>query len=235
MENIASLFEANGGRFVTPYTQIIEKLTHIRMFLFDWDGVFNSGIKGPTTDSYYTEADAMGTNLLRFCYWLQHKTVPFTGIISGMDSKSAFHLAKRERFDAVYFAVKNKAEALNHILQHHSIDSKQIAFVFDDVLDLSIASVCGVRIMIRRDASPLFLQYVLDKQYCDYITVQTGGEHAVREACELMIGLQGKYNEVADARIAYNNDYTTYLTQRNGQQTKCFTSVESKIVQTEVL
>lgn len=234
MEDIASLFAANGGRFITPYIQIAEKLSHIKVFLFDWDGVFNDGMKGPATDSYYTEADAMGTNLLRFCYWLQHKTVPFTGIISGMDSKSAFHLAKRERFDAVYFAVKNKSEALHHILQHHRISLKQIAFVFDDVLDLPIARECGVGIMVRRDASPLFQQYVLDKKCCDYITAQTGGEHAVREACELMIGLQGKYNQVADARIAYNSAYTTYLSERNQQHTKYFTSSENRIAETQL-
>jgi len=88
-------------------------------------------------------------------------------------------------------------------------------YVFDDVLDLVIADQCGLRMMINRYASPLFYNHVKTKQLADYISFNEGGENAIREVCELLIGLNGNYTHVMEKRMAFEGDYKTYLDQRN--------------------
>jgi hypothetical protein len=45
MIDIQNAFSAHGGEFITDYQVIIDKLNQIKVWLFDWDGVFNDGIK----------------------------------------------------------------------------------------------------------------------------------------------------------------------------------------------
>ncbi len=222
-ENIEEMFSKTGGEFLTSATQIAEKLENIKAYLFDWDGVFNAGIKGVATHSTYTEIDSMGTNLLRFGHWLKCSELPLFGIITGQNNKSAYELSKREHFQLVYYNLLNKIEALNHIESLYKISHDQVAFVFDDALDLSVAQTCGLRFLVKRTASPLFESYVKENHLCDYICGHSGAEHAVREICELLLGLAGVYSEAVDERIIFSDKYTGYLTKRNTAVTSGYT------------
>ncbi len=224
LEEITNLFEKQGGEFISPPSFIQEKLKGIKAFIFDWDGVFNSGTKGEGISSTYTEADSMGTNLLRFGYWLgNNQELPIMAIITGENNQSAKKLAQREHFHHIYFKIPNKAIALEYLLNSHHLKNEEIAFCFDDVLDFPIAEKCGLRFMVRRDASPLFKQYAIENNLCDYITSQQGGNNAVREISDLILGLTGQINQVIKERTAFSELYTNYLTQRNIPATKMFT------------
>ena len=106
----------------------------------------------------------------------------------------------------------------------------EVAYVFDDVLDLSIGSVCGVRILVGRSGSPLFTDHRIKGGLVDYITGAKGGDYAVREACELLIGLYGNYDEVISNRTHYAEHYRNYLSQRRAVATQFYT-VENHLVQ----
>ncbi|OQX97662.1 MAG: hypothetical protein B6I20_12200 [Bacteroidetes bacterium 4572_117] len=229
LTEITKPFENLGGEFISSPKFIQEKLKGIKAFIFDWDGVFNSGTKGEGISSTYTEADSMGTNLLRFGYWLGHKELPIMAIITGENNLSAKKLAQREHFHHIYFKIANKATALEHLLNSYNLKEEEVAFCFDDVLDFPIAEKCGLRFMVRRDASPLFKQYAIENKLCDYITSQQGGNHAVREVSDLVLGLTGQINNVIKERTAFSELYTNYLTQRNTPVTKMFT-VKDKVV-----
>ena len=43
-----------GGEFITPFSILEQKVQNIQAIIFDWDGVFNNGIKqqGIGTDLY---------------------------------------------------------------------------------------------------------------------------------------------------------------------------------------
>ena len=230
LTEIANLFEEQGGEFISPPSFIQEKLKGIKAFIFDWDGVFNSGTKGAGISSTYTEADSMGTNLLRFGYWLENnQKLPIMGIITGENNQSAKKLAEREHFHHIYFKIANKATALEHLLNSFNLKEEEVAFCFDDVLDFPIAGKCGLKFMIRRDASPLFKKFAIENKLCDYITAQTGGNHAVREVSDLALGLTGQINQVIKERTAFSELYTSYLKQRNSHDTKMFTAKDGEI------
>jgi 3-deoxy-D-manno-octulosonate 8-phosphate phosphatase (KDO 8-P phosphatase) len=211
------------GRLLSDASEITRQFTYIRAFLFDWDGVFNNGEKNENGSSPFSEVDAMGTNLLRFNHFLNYGRAPYTGIVSGEKNEAAFVLAKREHFHTVYYRVKNKAPALEHFCSSFGLEPKQVCFFFDDVPDLSIAPQAGLRIMVGRNATPLLIDYVTRNALADYITCLPGGQHAVREAVELLIGLSGRYDETIAWRVQYSKEYQTYLQQRNEVQPEFFT------------
>mgnify|MGYP000391914701 CR=1 FL=1 len=77
------LFTDLGGKFITPADELARRLVDIKAVIFDWDGVFNGGVKGEGVSSTFNEADSMGTNMLRYGLWRKTKTPPVTTIISG--------------------------------------------------------------------------------------------------------------------------------------------------------
>jgi 3-deoxy-D-manno-octulosonate 8-phosphate phosphatase (KDO 8-P phosphatase) len=172
----------------------------------------------------------MGINLLRFGHWLRMGSFPLIGIITGENNRAALKLAQREHFEAVYLKFKNKTEALTHLSATAGIRPAEVAFVFDDVLDLSVASKAQLRFMVRRTASPLLMQYVRINRLADYITAHSGNNHAVREICELLLGLSGMYETVVSKRSAYDAQYARYLETRNQIPTMFFTREAEGIV-----
>jgi len=215
-EQVLAPFRAGGGLLNVSAGDIRARLAGVRAFLFDWDGVFNSGRKSESSPSGYSEADSMGTNLLRFAWWLRDgETMPFTGILTGQDNPTAVRLAERERFQAVYRGFLNKNTALEDLRTRFEIRPEQICFVFDDVLDLGVAGRCGVRVLVRNGGAPLLARYVEQEGLCDYLTGREGGAHAVRETAELLLGLTGSFERVVQERATHSDLYGRYLAERN--------------------
>lgn len=212
---LESIFTSLGGRFVTPAEVIADKLTRIRAMVFDWDGVFNDGTKTGSGSSPFSEVDSMGTNLLRFGLWLHHQEqMPVAAVITGVTNTLADHLVGREHFNACYSQAKHKVDVLQHLLDRHGLQPEEVAFFFDDALDLSVAQVAGVRVMIHRRANPLLTDYVANNGLTDYITGHTSGQFAVREGCELLLGLLGQFEPVMVERLRYRPVYDRYYAQR---------------------
>lgn len=209
------LFTGLGGQFVTPAVELAQKLQSVWAIVFDWDGVFNDGVKTGSGSSTFSEVDSMGTNLLRFGLWLHHgEQMPVAAVITGVTNTLADHLVGREHFHACYSQAKHKIEVLTHLMDQHGLQPSEIAFFFDDALDLSVAEVVGVRVLIHRRANPLLTNYVVNNHLTDYVTAHTSGQWAVREGCELLLGLLGQYEPVMAERLRYRPVYDRYYAQR---------------------
>jgi 3-deoxy-D-manno-octulosonate 8-phosphate phosphatase (KDO 8-P phosphatase) len=220
-QNIGDLFN---GKFLVGTDSLQQKLRQVKAFLFDWDGVFNDGEKKENGSSSFSEVDAMATNLLRLNHYLVHQKTPIVALLSGEKNISAFTLAEREHFHAVYFKIKHKINALSHFCENYNLQYEEVAFFFDDVLDFSVAAKVGLRIMLGRDANPLLVKFVQDHQLADYITANDGGRYGVREGIELLMGLTGKYNLSLDHRIQFSPVYQEYLSQRDLAVPEYFTA-----------
>ena len=217
---IAASFSALGGVFLTAAPELAARAASARGIVFDWDGVFNAGAKGEGTTSSFSEADSMGVNLLRFALWRTHGALPVTAVITGEENQTAKLFAAREHFDAVYGGVKNKAVALDELCAAHGLRGGELICMFDDVNDLAMAAKCGVRILVRRDSSPLLKEHVARRGLGDYITSARSHEHAVREASELLLGLIGAFEPVVESRIAWDADYARYFAARQAVETR---------------
>jgi len=232
MCTVKTSFESVGGSFVAPPAEIAAALENCRGAVFDWDGVFNTGRKGSGTESDFAEADSMGTNMLRYGMWRGAGKLPFTAIISGEDNKSAVRFAGREHFDSVYTGIKDKSRVIKHLSSQNDLDSKQLICVFDDINDLGMAELCGVRLMVRRDASPMLMEYATRNSLCDYVTGSP--QYAVREVCELVLGLLGAHHAVVQSRVAYDEDYQRYFQARQAVTTQSFVTRDNAIIAQDV-
>jgi 3-deoxy-D-manno-octulosonate 8-phosphate phosphatase (KDO 8-P phosphatase) len=209
-------FKKNGGEFLTNINSLKKKIKNIRAFVFDWDGVFNNSSKGGKGESYFTEVDSMGTNLMRFSNWLKNEQKnPVCGIISGEVTDTAIYFIERERFHSGYFKAKDKIKAWDNFKKTHQLKSEQVAFFYDDVLDLPIAKEAGISICMRRQSNPVLNAYIRKNKLADYITGSTCGNFALREACELMIFLHGNGEQVLNERVSYSETYSKFITTRN--------------------
>jgi 3-deoxy-D-manno-octulosonate 8-phosphate phosphatase (KDO 8-P phosphatase) len=208
-------FSKLGGVFLTPIAQIRERVKNARGLVCDWDGVFNAGTKGGSADSTFAEPDSMGTNLLRYALWRAHGgAMPIAALITGADNPAARGFAQREHFQAVYHGAQNKAAAIQALCSAQRVSTEQLVCIFDDVNDLAMSFGCGIRVLVRRDASPLLLDYVMRQHLCDYVTGHPPERNAVREACELLLGLLGAFDAVVASRVAWDGDYARYFAER---------------------
>lgn len=215
----AARFSALGGVFLTEPATLAARLGDIRGLVFDWDGVFNRGVKGPGAPSTFSEADSMGTNMLRYGLWRSSEALPASLIITGEANPAAELFAKREHFDALYQGVRNKGEIIGQICADYGLAGNELACVFDDINDLGMAADCGVRVLVRRDSSPLLQEHVSRESLCDYITAAEADGHAVREAAEMLLGLMDAFDSVLRSRVAADGAYQRYFTARQAVTT----------------
>jgi 3-deoxy-D-manno-octulosonate 8-phosphate phosphatase (KDO 8-P phosphatase) len=212
------IFTSNGGEFITPPRKLQEKLLNVKAILFDWDGVFNSGEKGGLPSSF-NEVDSMGINMLRFGYYMILGYIPYTAIVTGETNQAGFKWAKRERFDNVFFQVKNKVELLEILKDQHDIEADELLFAFDDILDLSLAREVGARFLVNRKSNPLFNAYCVKNDLCDYLTFSTGRENAIREICEVVLDGIGQFESTIEERIHYEGIYSEFLQEKKSKET----------------
>ncbi len=215
-------FVAAGGRFVSPVEELTAKLEQCRAILFDWDGVFNAGRKGGARSSGFSEADSMGTNMLRYGLWRRLGELPYTAIISGEHNETAIAFARREHLTVIYTGIRRKQDVISHLCAENGLQPAEIACVFDDINDLPMADACGLRFLVRRDASPLFADYADRHGLCDYVTGAQSGGYPVREICELLLGLMAEYDDVVASRVASDADYEAYFNTRQAAGTASF-------------
>jgi 3-deoxy-D-manno-octulosonate 8-phosphate phosphatase (KDO 8-P phosphatase) len=207
------LYQNLGAEFLASHDQLVARFGKIRAVLFDWDGVFHSGHKNEKRTSSFSETDSMGVNMLRFGLFLQNGSIPYTAIISGENNRTAKFWAEREHFNAVFSGVKDKKVILETLLEM-GIESDEILFVFDDILDLSLAERVGLRCMVSRSSNPEFIEFVKKSALAEYISGSNGGNHAVREITEMLLNANGLFTRTIEHRIAYSETYQQYIQLR---------------------
>jgi 3-deoxy-D-manno-octulosonate 8-phosphate phosphatase (KDO 8-P phosphatase) len=222
LPGLVEKFTAAGGNFVIPPGELTQKIDECHAVVFDWDGVFNTGRKGHTSSSGFSEVDSMGTNMLRYGLWRRLGELPYTAIISGENNESAIAFARREHLTAAYTGIRSKQQVVEHLCAEHDLRPAQIACVFDDINDLPMAEVCGIRFMVGRSASPMFGDYVERRGLCDYVAGAESGDYPVREICELMLGLMDAFDDVVESRVAFDAEYERYFKARQAAGTRFF-------------
>ena len=221
------------GTFIPNAAALRQKYRPIKAFIFDWDGVFNEGRKNIDGHSSFSEVDSMGINLMRFSHFQLNKQLPITAIITGENNLLAFSYAKRENFNAIYSKVSNKEKAIRHFCKQHKISPSEIMFVFDDVLDFSVANIVGVRMMVKRDANPLLIEFAKKSRLVDYITKHDGNNYALREISELVLLITNNFNQAVEHRMKFSEQYQQYIGERKRTPTLSYIFEQNEIIPAE--
>lgn len=159
-------------------TNLKERIRKIKCLLTDSDGVLTDGgmyysEKGDELKKFNTR-DGMGIRRLKEKGYI-------TGIITSENINLVRKRADKLKVDILYLGVKNKINVINDICDKYKLTYEEIAYIGDDINDLEVIKSVGFGCAVH-DAMP----EVRAEAY--YVTMAKGGEGAVREIAELIIG-----------------------------------------------
>jgi 3-deoxy-D-manno-octulosonate 8-phosphate phosphatase (KDO 8-P phosphatase) len=167
--------------------QLRARLRRIKLFLCDVDGVLTDGsvfIGGEREVKRFNIRDGLGMVLAR-------RAGLKVGWVSARPSLATQMRAKELKID---FLVQqgdklSKTGAVEKLLAREKINWDEVCFVGDDVVDLGPLARAGFGVAVA-DARPEA------KAAADFVTRAAGGRGAVREAVEMILHAQGKWEPV---------------------------------------
>ncbi|HEY5762215.1 MAG TPA: HAD family hydrolase [Rhodocyclaceae bacterium] len=160
----------------------IARARSLRLMAFDVDGVLTDGRlyyndRGEETKAFST-LDGHGMKMLAACGVT-------LAIITGRRSPTVEHRARNLGIDRLYQGIADKRATLQALLAELGVAPEHAGYIGDDVVDLPVMRHCGFA------AAPANA-HAFVRQHAHWIAGARGGEGAVRELCDFILGAQGK-------------------------------------------
>lgn len=172
-------------------TSLKEKIANIQLLVLDVDGVLSDGKIILSNDGNETKhfdvKDGLGMLLLQ-------KFGVKLAVITGKSSQIVHNRLTALGVNDIYQGQKNKIKAYEDLLTKHQISKENIAYMGDDLPDLTLMMKSAVSFAPADALSAV-------KTRVDYVTAQKGGYGAVREVCDLILESKGFLNKVIDDYI----------------------------------
>ncbi len=165
---------------------LLKRAEQVKMLLLDVDGVLTPGTivytdNGKQILSFHAQ-DGMGMKLMMQA-----------GIqVAVLSSRSSAALEKRLSelgIESSFLGVEDKLSMYKKLLEETGLKDEQVAYIGDDWVDLPILKKVGLAVAVSNAAKPV-------KDHAHYITRCPGGQGAVREVCDLILRLQGRWDEL---------------------------------------
>jgi 3-deoxy-D-manno-octulosonate 8-phosphate phosphatase (KDO 8-P phosphatase) len=165
---------------------IERRARHIKLLLMDCDGVLTDGRiwltpEGDEQKGFHVR-DGQGISLF-------HHAGLKTGIISGRKSAAVERRAQELKITFVRQYANDKVKAFEEILAEAGVTADDCAYIGDDLADIPLMRRVEVAIAVA-DATDE------TKEAAHYVTRAAGGHGAVREVCEIILKVQGRWDEL---------------------------------------
>lgn len=176
---------------------IEERASQTRLLLMDVDGVLTDGklYNVPDPSGKMVETKGFDSQDGIALQWLSWKGIR-TGLISGRVSPATEERARQCKFRYVYQGHIEKIPILEEILADAGLDPSQVAYIGDDLTDITVMHRVGFAIATA-NARPEV------KAEAQYITQNPGGHGAVREVVELLLKAQGHWDAILEKYEAF--------------------------------
>jgi 3-deoxy-D-manno-octulosonate 8-phosphate phosphatase (KDO 8-P phosphatase) len=115
-------------------------------------------------------------------------------IITGRTSKALEFRAQELGIRHIFQGAIDKEPVLLEAARKLGIDTVNMAYMGDDVVDLPPMALCGLT-FAPSDAMDMV------KERCDVVTVRPGGHGAVREAIEVLLKREGLFDKVMERYV----------------------------------
>ncbi len=157
--------------------KVSSKISKLKMVIFDVDGVFTDGTilrdEEGNEQRRFSVLDGHGTSRLREIGIL-------VGVVSREPSEITKSRMEKLKLDEIHVGSRDKSITLKEIIERRKLDYNQVAFMGDDIPDLAAFSEVGIK-LAPANAQPQI------REKADWISNASGGNGAVREACEVII------------------------------------------------
>lgn len=187
-----SAFNTHNTNPLSQYPQAWERASKVKLLILDVDGVLTNGqvwigADGKESLKAFDIQDGLGIKLLEKC------GIP-TIIITGRNSKMVLARSDELGIKHVHMGVENKAVALEQVLKTLGLKTSDCAVMGDDWPDLAMMKHAGFRIAPAQAHAAV-------KEFAHFVTTHTGGDSAVREACDLILKAQNRYDELLNQAL----------------------------------
>lgn len=170
--------------------ELLERARHIRLAIFDVDGVLTDGRLYFLTDGSefktFNTLDGQGIKMLI-------NSGVRTAIISGRKTPVVERRAQGLGIQHLYQGREDKLAVLDELLAQVGLEPSQVAYLGDDLPDLPVIRRVGLGMAVA--SADAFV-----RQHAHGVTRARGGEGAAREFCELILRGQGNLEA---AQMAY--------------------------------
>jgi 3-deoxy-D-manno-octulosonate 8-phosphate phosphatase (KDO 8-P phosphatase) len=117
-----------------------------------------------------------------------------TGLITKRISETVALRARDLRLEHVHQGIQDKKTVFEQILKQEGLSASEAAFVGDDVIDLPVMWNCGFAIAVANARAEV-------KRDAHYVTPNSGGNGALRDAVEFILKAQGKWKQAVTSYI----------------------------------
>ncbi len=160
-----------------------EKLTRVKTFVFDVDGVFTEGGIVPLPDgdflrTYYAKDGYAVTYAISEGYRIY--------IISGGRGELLLRRFEKLKVNKIYSNVGDKCAVLREIAEKDGIDLADTVYMGDDIPDLDVMRMTGIPVC-PADACHEVIEASV------YVSQYPGGKGCVRDIIEQVLRAQGKW------------------------------------------
>lgn len=171
------------------YKNLDKLAQQIKLIVFDIDGVHTDGklyftATGETMKAF-NSLDGLGINMLL-------RSGIEAALITGRTSTIVETRAAELGIKYLYQGKTQKVEAFNDCLQKLNIGADKAAYMGDDVTDLPVMQRVALSIAPANAVDVV-------KENADWVTQHRGGNGAVREACDLLLKAQHKWQQAISA------------------------------------
>ncbi|MCX7886825.1 MAG: HAD-IIIA family hydrolase, partial [Verrucomicrobiae bacterium] len=168
-----------------------QRLKRVRCLLVDVDGVLTDGRLHLCDDGREFKSfdvhDGHGIAMAQ-------KAGLLVGFISSRPSAATECRAKQLGVRILKQAPCPKAELMAEVCKEHGLQPAEIAYIGDELLDLSAMKRAGCAMAVA-DAAPEV------KKAAHYVTRHQGGQGAVREVVELILKARGDWKKLLAAHL----------------------------------
>ncbi len=170
--------------------EIRSRASRIRLVLMDVDGVLTDGkyFHVPNPQGGLFEVKMFDSQDGIALQWL-HRMGIRTGVISGRDAESTRERARTSHMAYCYMGNTEKLPIFREILEDSGLAPEEIAYIGDDLTDAILMRRVGLAVAVANAVPEV-------KALAHYVTAAAGGAGAVREATELILDAQGKWEQI---------------------------------------
>jgi 3-deoxy-D-manno-octulosonate 8-phosphate phosphatase (KDO 8-P phosphatase) len=169
----------------------MDKAKDVKLVILDVDGVMTDGRividDNGVEQRNFDIKDGLGVVALQMC-GIE------VAIITSKKSGSVRHRAEELKIKRFHEGIRKKSEPYEQMLAEIGIGDAQVAYVGDDLVDLGLMKRVGLPIAVADAVDEV-------REAAAYVTRRPGGRGAVREAAELILQAQGKW-ELILSKIA---------------------------------
>ncbi|WP_375585317.1 KdsC family phosphatase [Cyclobacterium xiamenense] len=172
--------------------ELLELAKPIRVLVTDLDGVLTDG--SIILDDNGMEYKSFQVKDGQILHYLREAKIQ-VGVLSGRDVAVSKKRCEQMNVDFHRHGLKDKWGALSEILSEKGIQTAEVAYIGDDLIDLDLLRRVGFS-AAPSDAMP----YILDNVH--YVCKKQGGKGVFREVADLILYAQGKLPDLLYGRSA---------------------------------